>query len=311
MEFQVILSIMVQMFILLMVGYSLKRFGLIDEETNQKLSNLVAQVTCPILIFSSVLSSSTEDRMSILIVLCLGFFMYLVLIIFAKAVATLFRYPPTEKPLYENMLIFSNIAFMSFPVIQSILGTEAIFYTAMLHFPNNLFIFSYTIISIEKCKDPTNDKMFDFKYMKKCINPGFILSIVALIIYLAGIRTNGVLYKTCLMIGNTTPPLSMFILGYSLTKYPILKAFTNWRNYLFTSIRVLVIPILSFYCCKILGVSQFYTIIVTLTNGMPVAAMVLILANQAGVDTKVVVENLFLSYVLATFTVPIIGAIFL
>lgn len=312
MEFHVLVTTMLQLLIIVILGYFLGKYDLIDENVNVKLSRLIAQVTCPVWVVSSVLTATKENRLGILVVIISGFIMYALFVLFAKFAVKIMRYPEKERPLYENMLIFSSNSFIGFPIIQSLLGTKAIFYTAMIHFAFNFFIFSYGVITISNCKEqePFEEqrKTFDWKML---INPGFILSILALIIYLIGLRTDGVFYKTTLMVGNLTPPLSMLLLGYSLTKYPILDCTKNWKNFMFSFVRLFIIPTLSFFCCKSLKVSHFYTVIVTITNAMPVASLVLIIGNQAGVNTKVILENMFLSTALATLTVPIVGALFL
>ena len=324
MDFQVLISIMFQLFLVLVLGYCLGKFGIIDDSAVVKLSSLVAKVTCPLLVFSSVLKSSTEKRFEILITIILGFGMYILFIIFAKITTKILKYPEKLRPLYENMLIFSNNLFMGFPVVQSILGTEAIFYTAMLHFAFSVFVYSYGVMMTKKCKavqpllisdndfksvsSLENLKGFDYKML---LNPGFVISLISLLTYLLGIREKGVIFKTTFMIGDMTTPLSMMVLGYSLTKYNIAEILMNWGNYFFCSIRLIAIPIISFIFCKILRVSDFYTIIVTITNGMPVASMILMLANEYGVDTEVVVNNTILSTILSTITIPIIGGILL
>ncbi|MGN0160579.1 MAG: AEC family transporter [Lachnospiraceae bacterium] len=308
MDVQVIISVMIKLFLIMALGYVLAKTGYIDKNTNTKLSGLVSKITSPLLVISSVLASSPDNRMGVLKVLLAGVVMYIVFIIFAKIVCVLLRFPVKDRPLYECMLVFSNNSFMGFPVLQSLLGTEAIFYSAMLHFAFNILIFSYGINNIAKCGEKGGTAKFDFK---KLINPGFILIIFAFILYISGIRSNGIIYDTIYMVGNVTSPLSMIVLGASLAMYPMKQSVTDWRSYEFSVVRLFVIPILTFGVCRILGVNDFFTTIVTVTNAMPVASMVLMLGNQAEIDTRVIISNIFVTTVLATFTVPIIVTLLL
>ncbi len=45
---------------------------------------------------------------------------------------------------------FSNVAFMGYPVIEAVLGHEAIFYTAIFNLPFNLFSFTLGIYLLSK-----------------------------------------------------------------------------------------------------------------------------------------------------------------
>lgn len=306
MDIQIIVNVMIKLFLIMALGYLLAKVDIIDKQTNTKLSGLITKVTCPFLILSSVLSSSPDNRLGVFYVILAGIAMYIVFMVFAKAVCFLLRFPKQDRPLYECMLVFSNNAFMGYPVVQSILGTEAIFYTAMIHFAFNIFIYSYGIMSIEKCSGREGSAKFQFK---KLINPGFILTLAALLVFLLGIRSDGVIYETVNMVGNVTSPLSMLVLGSSLAMFPLKESITDWRSYVFSAVRLFVMPVVTFAICRLLGVSDFYTTILTITNGMPVASLILMLGNQAGVDTRVIIRNIFVTTVLSTVTVPIVAAL--
>lgn len=304
MDVQVIVTVMMKLFMIMALGFLLNKVGIIDKHTNTKLSGLISKITSPLLIISSVLSSSPDNRMGILKVLAAGFAMYIVLILFAKLVCILLRFPKKDRPLYECMLVFSNNSFMGFPVLQSLLGDEAIFYSAMIHFSFNILIFSYGINNIAKCGK--GDKEAAKFEIKNLINPGFILTMVALVIYLSGFRSDGIIYDTVYMVGNVTSPLSMIVLGASLAMYPVKESISDWRSYVFSVVRLFVIPLITFAACRIIGINEYYTTIVTVTNAMPVASLVLMLGNQAEIDTSVIIRNIFVTTVLATLTVPIL-----
>lgn len=303
MDIQVILGVMIKLFAIMALGFALNKFGIIDKHTNTKLSGLVSKITAPLLVISSVLSSSPDNRLDVLKVLLAGFAMYMVLIVFAKLVCIVFRLPKKDRPLYECMLVFSNNSFMGFPVLQSLLGNESIFYSAMIHFSFNILIFSYGINNIAKCNGKEEEKKFQ---LKNLINPGFLLICLALILYLTGIRSNGLVYETVYMVGNVTSPLSMLVLGASLAMYPMKECISDWRSYGFSVVRLFAIPLITFAVCRLLNVNDFYTTIVTVTNAMPVASMVLMLGNEAEIDTSVIIRNIFVTTVLSTLTVPIL-----
>lgn len=306
MDVQIIIGVMIKLFAIMALGFLLAKMGYIDKATNAKLSGLISKFTSPLLVISSVLASSPDNRLGVLKVLLAGVVMYIVFIIFGRFITTVLRFPKKDRPMYETMLVFSNNAFMGYPVIQSLIGTEAIFYTAMIHFAFNILIFSYGINNIYKCANAEANTKFDFK---RVINPGFILVIIALILYLTGIRSNGLVYDTVYMVGNVTSPLSMMVLGASLAMYPIKESISDWRSYLFSVIRLIVLPLITFAICRALKINDFYTTIVTVTNAMPVASMVLMLGNEAGIDTRVIVRNIFVTTVLSCITVPIIVTI--
>lgn len=308
MDIWLIARIMLKLFLIMALGFVLAKTGIIDKHTNTKLSGLISKITMPLLVISSVLSSTAENYTEIFIVLGVGILMYIGFMIFGKIICFLFQFPKKDRPIYECMLVFSNNSFMGYPILQSILGERAIFYTAMIHFAFNIFIFSYGVNAIEKCGKRDENVKFQWK---KLLNPGFILVSCALVLFVTGIRDQGIVYETVSMVGNVTSPLSMIVLGASLAAYPIKESITDWRSYLFAVARLGILPVITFFVCRMLGVNDFFTTIVTITNGMPVASMVLMLGNEAQVDTSVIIKNIFVTTVLSTFTVPIlVGLLF-
>lgn len=140
MDIMVIARCIIKLFIVLVLGFVLYRFDILDGRTSKKLSSLVVKVTAPLWIISTALSASTENRLGVLVLFGAGILMYVGFILFARFVTWIFRVNPKDRPLYECMLVFSNNSFMGFPVLQSVLGDASVFYSSMLHFSFNIFI---------------------------------------------------------------------------------------------------------------------------------------------------------------------------
>ena len=317
MDIMVIVKCMAKLLLILILGFALNKTGVIDAVMSKKLSGLVVKITAPLLIISSALSATRENRMQILLLFGAGFLMYIGFILFAKLVTTLLRFDKKEKPIYECMMVFSNNSFMGFPVLQSILGDSAVFYSSMLHFSFNIFIYTYAVWCFRKAypKEGEQEKKSFKEQVKdiiKCLlTPGFILIFLALIIFLVGIRDDGVIYETCYMVGNTTSALSMLVLGATFAQYPIKESFSDLRSYGFSLIRLFLIPAVTFGLCKLLGVNDYYTSIVTITNAMPVASMTLMIANEYEADTKIITRNIVVTTLLSIVTIPIVVGLFL
>ena len=145
--------------------------------------------------------------------------------------------------------------------------------------------------------------------MHALVTPGFILILLALIIFVAGIRDYGVIYETCYMIGNVTSVLSMLVLGATFAQYPVKESLSDIRSYGFAIIRLLVIPMVTLLVCRLIGVNDYYTSIATITNGMPVASMVVMMANEHNADTRIVTRNIVVTTALSLVTIPLVVAL--
>lgn len=301
MEVSVLAGVMFKLFMLMLLGFVLNKKGILDENTNRGFSALIVNVTMPLLIISSVLSASAENRLEAAVLLAAGMVMYPMLMLFGRLMAWLLRFPKDERRIYECMCVFSNNAFMGYPVLQSVLGDEAVFYCCMVHFAFNIYVYTYGVDIFAPKEGRKHTEL------KKMINPGFVLGLTALVLFVLGIRNSGIIYDTVYMAGNLTSGLSMITLGSVLAMYPIRSSLTNVRFYIFSFIRLIAVPLVSFGVCRLLGVNDYYTKIVTITNAMPVANLVLMLATQYRSEgCGIITGNILVSTLLSNITIPIL-----
>ncbi|MDD3368445.1 MAG: AEC family transporter [Lachnospiraceae bacterium] len=310
MSVSVIALVMVKLFLILILGYILEKTGILDDHANRKISTLIANVTSPLLVLASVLTASKDGRSSVFVILAAGFLMYVGFILIGKIVVKVFRVNAIDKPAVECMMMFANVSFMGYPVLQSVLGDEAIFYCTMMHFAFNILVYTYGVNCFKQNKDGEKSSLKDA--LQKCVNPGFIINMLALLVYVTGFRMNGIVYDTVYMVGNITSPLSMIILGSTMALFPLKESLCQKKSYIFAVIRLLVIPTIICGICRLTGVNEYFTGIATISTGMPVAAMVLILANQyESPSRKLVVSNILITTALSVVTIPLLVAFLL
>lgn len=111
------------------------------------------------------------------------------------------------------------------------------------------------------------------------------------------------------MVGSVTSPLSMMVLGSTVAMYPLARSLRDWRSYLFSAFRLLVLPALALVACRLLHINDFYTGIVTLSCAMPVASMVLMLAEQNNLETAQISRTTLVTTLLSVVTIPLFVAL--
>ena len=142
----ILLKQMIVLFLLMATGFVCRKIGLLNEEASKKLSGLVVNVANPALILSSGINPvSPLGGLELLKIFCLAISVYIATIL----VAVLFSYllPVSEKDrgLYQAMMIFSNIAFMGFPLISAIYGEHAMVMATAFLIPYNILIYTFGI----------------------------------------------------------------------------------------------------------------------------------------------------------------------
>lgn len=121
MNIQVVINQMIILFLVIIIGYIANKVGILDKSQNQKLSSLILNITCPALILASVSDIESGDFKIVVQIFIISIIIYLVLPFMGILLAKILKVPEEDRNLYKFMTIFSNIGFMGYPVIQSIL----------------------------------------------------------------------------------------------------------------------------------------------------------------------------------------------
>ena len=303
MDIFVIFQTMLKLFFMLILGYVLFRCHIFDEHTNQKISALIVNCTSPLLIISSIAGVESDNKSIVFLLMGAGVLMYLGFIVVGKIINRVLRFPKQDWPVYECMVVFANTGFMGYPVLISVFGQESVFYASLLHMAFNLFIYTYAIMCLTK----KSDDKFTFN-AKQLLTPGIILLFVAIFIYIFDIQLPGVVLEPVNSIGGLTSPLSMMMIGSSLALYPIKESLTDWRSYLFAGVRLFVMPFITMLVCRLLNINSYYANIAIVTNAMPVASMVLMMATQYNANKEIVTRNIIVSTLLSVITIPVVVA---
>ncbi len=303
----VIINQMIQLFLLLFLGYFLYKIKVIDNHFNGNLTRFVLNVTIPcMLIQKSLIIEEYKPIGTIGYVFFIALIVYLILPIIGYLIARLLRVPVEERGLYIFMTTYSNIGFIGFPVMNSIFGSEAIFYTTIFNMIFNLSVYTFGLYIINL----GTDNKIKLSY-KSLITPATIACVISLIIYLAHIKLPTVLTDTIGMVGDITTPLAMIIMGVTLASIPLKEVFTEIRIYPYTILKqvilpIIIYPVLSYFITDplILGV--------TLINiAMPVGNSAVLFTNVYGGNQELAAKTIFITTIISIMTIPFIVGLLL
>lgn len=306
MDITVVVNLMIELFLILLLGYGIAKLGIIDSVTNRKLSSVVVNVAMPALVFASAAQNVDQgDIKEVMTYLGFGFLFYGIMVLLAWLLTRCMRTPKNQRGTYQFMLIFSNCTFMGYPVLEALFGSRAIFLGAIFNLPFNLLAFSYGIFLISK--DGEGTATFQ---PKKLLNPGIIASVLAILIIAVHISLPQVVTNTFTKVGNLTTPLSMLVLGASLAEVPIQEIWKEVRVYPMTVFRLLLLPFLTFLLMRLVSDNLTLVGIATMTAAMPVASMTVMLSNQYKGNTKLAAIGIFISTLLSVVTIPVVAKVF-
>jgi len=296
---------MIVLFLIMLLGYYCFRKDIITEDSSKKLSGLVVNITNPALILSGVLGDSKIGTPSDLVfVAIVSTIMHFGLIVIAVVIPKILRTPKSEDGIYKAMTVFSNMGFMGFPIISAIFGREVLLYGAIFLLPYNILAYTYGVYMLTKDnKDGKEKPKFNIKNL---LNPGVIGSIVAIGIFIFNIKLPIFLVSSINMVSNVTTPLSMMVIGVSIVHISIGKLFTNGRLYIFSLIKLIIIPSIAFFILKPIIKDEviFGTTVIMLC--MPVGSMTAMLAKEHGGNDKLASQGILLTTIISVITIPLV-----
>lgn len=298
---------MLVLFAMILIGYFCYKKDFITDEVYPKLSYLVVNLFNPFLIISSITGKTVDKSMNLVLEnICLVIFLFAFWILTSPILVRILRIPAEKRPLYTLMNIFSNLGFMGLPLISSIYGQGATIYVAFYMLMYNILIYTYGIYVASK-HSPYGEVHFQWK---KLMNPGFLFSLLAILIFFLQIPIPSALGTFVSYMGNTAVPLSMILIGVLMAKIDLKDIFTNKTVYLFSLFKLLLLPILLVLIAKRLPFDTTVLGVFVLLSGMPVGSLVVLLADEYGIGGGEGVPGIMLTTILSLFTLPIVVLFF-
>ena len=295
---------MVVLFIIVILGYVACKLGCMGDKFDKKLSSIVVDITCPLLVLSSVMGDELPDRTLILPLLGIGFLTYILLMVFGFWVPKLITKNHDDQGMIGFALMFANVGFIGYPIISSIFGPHAVFYAALLNMPNTFFIFTAGVMLI---KGEYSLKQFNPKVL---ISPAMLGAFLAAIIVALGIHVPDIIARPVTMVGNITVPVALMIIGSSMAKLPIKEIIGSPKVYLSSVLRLVIVPLSIYYLFHLCGVSDIVNNINTVVIAMPVASFGTMFCLKYGRNPSLITEMTFITTLGSIITIPLITLLF-
>ena len=274
------------------------------DKFDKKLSSIVVDITCPLLVLSSVMGDELPDRTLILPLLGVGFLTYILVLVLGFWVPRLLSKHHDAQGMIGFALMFANVGFIGYPIVSSIFGPHAVFYAALLNMPNTFFIFTAGVMLI---KGEYSLKQFNPKVL---VSPAMLGAFLAAIIVALGIHTPDIIARPVTMVGNITVPAALMIIGSSMAKLPIREIIGSPKVYITALLRLTIVPLSIYFLFKACGVSDLVNNINTVVIAMPVASFGTMFCLKYGRNPSLITETTFITTLGSIITIPLITLLF-
>lgn len=306
MDITVILNQMIQLFLIIGLGYILNKLKILNDIANKNINTLILKVTMPAMIISSVATQNNADSNILVQVFIISLIVYAILPVIGFIITKILNINNKQRGLYIFMTIFSNIGFMGFPVMKSIFGQESIFYTAIFNMMFNVLVYTLGILLLN------SDKEEKVKInLKDLLSPGIISCLIAIFIFLLNIKIPVLIGNTCSMIGDMTTPLAMLMIGSTLANIKISEIFNDIKIYIYTIIKQVIVPMISFPILNTCIDNPLVLGITLIILSMPVGNSAVIFSYEYDGDVELAVKGVFITTALSVVTIPLIVSLYL
>lgn len=295
------------LFLLMFAGFAGVKAGLIRMEGKKAFSDLLVNLICPCMILNSYFA---EFQPEIFRNLLWAYAVSLLLILTGLTVTMIFtkKFPVSERPIQRFACIYSNAAFMGFPLIQVMFGEEGLLYASAYVTVFNILLWTHGYMMLSKRGGETagaNGGGFR-KTLKKLVTTPVLVSVaLGLVIYLGQIPIPGVVAEPVKLISGMNTPMAMFITGMIIAESNLGKIIRNVQISDMILLRLILIPLVCFGIYLAAGFTGMQAQVVFLLEACPCAAITSVFAVQFGYNEEMAAGSVVVTTLLSIITLPL------
>ena len=306
MSFDITFKQIAALFLIIGVGFVMHKCRVIDDTATVRYSRLILNISLPAQIIQAFVSQQgSVSKQMVLVMFGISLCAYALYAVVGVLFWYVARVPVHQRGTYLFMMMFGNVGFMGFPLIEAILGSKAMIYAVIFNVVFSVLVYS---IGIHLIAGKEEGVRFDWK---KLVNMPLAAAVISILLYFGNISLPGVVMRSLEFMGNITTPVAMLILGATIAGMPMRELFDEWRIYLFTIVKLAVLPLIAILCMKNLPVrSETVAGCMVILSATPVATNATMLAIEYGGDVKLASKGIFFTTILCMISIPLITAIY-
>jgi len=286
---------------LMVLGLLLGRAKVLKADFNKGLNFLLLRVTLPCLILVSMQKPFTPDLAFLAgWAWLVSFLLYAGLFLASGLLVRWTPYEEDKKGIYRFALMFSNVGFMGFPLMEALWGRDSVFLGALFNINFHLFVFSVGVWVLTRHKAAKN-----FPWKEIFLNPGLIATVVGFCLFLTSTSLPPLVYRVTDTLGSLTTPLSMILIGSLLAPSSFRSVWKGKGLWGLALVRLILIPLVVWALLLPWSLPHEVTRLAILVAAMPVAVNASLLAAEHTERPEVAGQAVFLTTALSFATIPL------
>ena len=305
MDVSVLIPKMIVFVVLMVIGYLCAKTNFAGREFTKDASKMVINVFMTATIITSVLVSdaclSGGELLQVMLVLCMCVGVCWVLAAISCRLVGL----GDKAPLFELLIAVMNNMFIALPVVETLFGSQAVFYCSLSCIPFNILLYTFGIYRLQGGEGKGSVRLRDI------FSVPLLATLAALVIFLLQPPVPPVVKELASTMSAATMPLSMILIAPSLGSVSLLDAFKKGKLYLMCVLRLLLCPLLVWLLAGLITDDLMLRVTATIIAAAPSGVVVSVLAIQYDRDAVFTSEGVLLSTVFSMLTIPLIVSVIL
>ena len=290
------------LFLLIGCGFVAVKTGVLKQEGKQTLSNLLLYLVVPAMIVHSYMMEFSEE---ILHNLLAAFGMSVLAILIGTAITLLLtaRRKDRRAPIFRFACVFSNAAYMGFPLISALFGSEGLLYASAYVTVFNILLWTMGYGMVSGSSNP--------KEVARSLlhTPVLYAMVVGLAVYLLQIPVPNLIAQPIDLLSGMNTPLSMLITGMLIAAGDLKSIVCDRHIWKLAALRMVLIPAVCVAVFALLGFHGMSAQVVLLLECCPAAAITSVFAVQFGHEERFAAGSVVLTTLLSIVTLPLCALI--
>lgn len=314
-------------FVMMTPGIIMKKCKLSTDGFGKGLSNLVLYIAQPALILRSYLRA--YDSKILVNMIYVFVFSVITHVIFTVVTLLCFKKSPDgRRRMLRFATIFSNAAFMGMPLIESVIGSEALIYASIYNITFNGFLWTLGVYICTANRDIDGDGVDDGEHMRKndginfvkvLFHPTMLAAFIGLVCFFFSFDASSdslPIYSKFIVevldgLKSLVAPLSMVVLGLRLAEIDLKGFFKDKDLYVCLALRHVLLPGAVFAVMRVAAIfldihMDVMTSILIMATA-PVATSATMFAEKYDCDSAYVSKIVAVSTIISIATMPLMA----
>ena len=302
-EFARILGLTAPLFLLVLLGYALTRWGRWPKPVAEALTRFVFSIAIPALLFHLMSDFSRLPPVDARLLIAY-FGACMVVFLLARFIAArFFRLDGVAQSVFALGGIFANNVMLGIPLAKVTLGEQSLPVISLVLVFNALVLWTLVTVSVEWARHRALSWSGYVQAAKAVLANPVVASILLGTGWgLAALPLPAFVDRTLALVGEAAVPLSLIAMGMGLAEYGIRE---GWRvSAAITALKLAVQPAVVWLLARALSLPPLETKAIVLLAALPVGANVYLMSRQFDTLGGPVAASLVLSTALAAVTTP-------